>query len=214
MTVPPDVFETLPARPYGEVRGLVRDGDILLCSATNMGSWAIRWATRSIWSHVAIAFRLPAIDRVLVLECVENIGVRAVPLSDFITRTSSGKTPYPGRILLARHQALAERSEPETMRRMTGFAFDRLGDKFSNAETMKIGLRIALGRLNLKLGSRLQPDDEYVCSEYVANCFAAVDLRIAWDGLGFVAPSDIAADAAVVPAAHLLLTEKVRDRRD
>ena len=45
-------------------------------------------------------------DRVLVLECVQRMGVRAVPLSDFVARTSSGVRPYPGRIVQARHQDL------------------------------------------------------------------------------------------------------------
>lgn len=203
MTIERDVFETHPPQAYDMVRAQVRDGDIMLCAATDMGSRAIRWATRSIWSHVAIAFRARDIDRVLVLECVESIGVRAVPLSDFITRTSSGTTPYPGRILQARHQGLQLTADHSTMRRMSGFAFDRLGDKFSNVETAKIGLRILLGRLNIRLPARLSPSDEYVCSEYVAKCFDAVGITIAWDGMGFIAPSDIALDPDVMPVAQI-----------
>src|ERR1700694_2516015 len=103
MAIAPDVLTTLKPRPYAEVRDEVRDGDLLLCSANETFSRLIRWATKSPWSHVAIAFRMEEIDRVMVLECVKKIGVRAVPLSSFVARTSDGVQPYPGHILLARH---------------------------------------------------------------------------------------------------------------
>src|ERR1700748_1478275 len=98
MAIAPDVLRELKPQPYAAIRQQVRDGDLLFCSATDTFSRLIRWATRSPWSHVAIAYRLEAIDRVLVLECVEKIGVRAVPLSTFISQTSGGVHPYPGRI--------------------------------------------------------------------------------------------------------------------
>lgn len=203
MSVPDDILDRLAALPYPEARAMVRSGDILLCSATDAGSRAIRWATRSAWSHVALAFRVPGIDRVLALECVQTIGVRAVPLSEFLSRTSSGQHPYPGRILLARHSGLVLHEDHSTMRAMTEFAFDRLGAKFSNAETARIALRIAMGRLNVRIPDRLAAEDEYICSEYVARCFEAVGLAIEWDGLGFIAPSDIADDARVQPVAQI-----------
>jgi len=182
---------------------MVRSGDILLCSSRGIASRAIRWATRSPWSHNAVAFRIEEIDRVLVLECVEHIGVRAVPLSDFIAHTSSGRPPYPGRILLARHQAMAAIAGNATTRQMMGFAFDRLGVCFSQKETIKIAARIALGRLNIHMPTCLRPDDEYICSEYVARCFEAVGIVIPWDGLGFIAPADFAFDPKVEAVAQI-----------
>jgi hypothetical protein len=203
VSVPDTVFDALPPEPYGSVRPIVRDGDLLLCSAYDAGSRVIRWATRSLWSHVAIAFRMSEIDRVMVLECVEHIGVRAVPLSDFVTRTSSGTKPYPGRILLARHRELAANPDHPVMKRMSAFAFDRLGDKFSSREMLKIALRIALGRLGRSIPQRIAADDEYICSEYVARCYEAVGLPIQWDGQGFIAPADIAADPRILPVAQI-----------
>ena len=203
MPIPDDALQRLPPRPYEEVRAAVRDGDIFLCSAWDWGSKLIRWSTKSPWSHCALGFRLPAIDRVMVLECVERIGVRAVPLSDFIARTSSGEHPYPGKILLARHAGLEAMAGPATLRRLAEAAFDRLGDKFSQKETGKIGLRILLGRFGVRLPGRVQPDDELICSEYVAGCLAHIGLPIAWDGLGFMAPSDIARDPHVHAVAQV-----------
>lgn len=205
MTIRDDALITLPPLPYEEARDMVRDGDLLLCSATDAGSRLIRWATKSLWSHIAIAFRMTEIDRVLALECVEHIGVRAVPLSDFISRTSSGRHPYPGQILLARHRDMLETNGASPVKAMSGFAFDRLGAHFSNRETVKIALRICLGRLDVVLPNRLSADDEFICSEYVARCYDQIGLHIPWDGRGFIAPADFA-NAPLVEAVAQIQT--------
>lgn len=201
MAIAPEVLRDLKPQPYSALRGEVRDGDILLCSANDGFSRLIRWATKSPWSHVAIAYRLEEIDRVMVLECVEKIGVRAVPLSNFIARTSSGVHPYPGKILLARHGAMAAKSRQKPWRKIAVFAFDRLGDRFSPREILKIGLRIAISRFRRRLHPSLGPKDEFICSEYVARCLRTVGVEVPWDGLGFVAPADIANDPRIEAVA-------------
>ncbi|MDB5429430.1 MAG: hypothetical protein JWP35_546 [Caulobacter sp.] len=197
MTIHDDVLTVMKPTSYKAVRDEVRDGDILLCSATDPMSRLIRWATGSQWSHIGIAYRLNEIDRVMVLEAVAKIGVRAVPLSTFIARTSGGIHPYPGHILLARHQGMGAKSRSNPMKKMAGFAFDRLGDPFSNREMVKIVLRIIAHKLGRKLPRMLVPDKEFICSEYVAGCYERLDLKAPWDGLGFIAPSDFAKDARV-----------------
>jgi hypothetical protein len=203
MTIAPDVLDMLPPTPYEQARTLVADGDILLCSAHDPMSRLIRWATKSPWSHIAMAFHIRDIGRVIVLECVARLGVRAVPLSDFVSRTSSGVHPYPGRILVARHAGMAAREGGAHLRQMSEYAFDRLGTPYSNLETAKIALRVAAGRLNLRMPGRLSPDDEFVCSEYVARCYAHIGLPVPWDGLGFVAPADFANDPALSAVAQV-----------
>jgi hypothetical protein len=202
MAIAPEMLQTLRPQPYGDVRAQVQDGDILMCSADDSFSRLIRWATRSPWSHCALAFRMEEIDRVMVLECVEKLGVRAVPLSAFVARTSSGVEHYPGKILLARHRGMAAKSRRQPMKRMAGFAFDRLGDRFSKGEIVKIALRIALGRFDTRLHPSLGPKDEFICSEFVARCLGEVGLRVRWDGLGFIAPSDFAADPQIDAVAQ------------
>ncbi len=150
-----------------------------------------------------MAFRLDEIDRVIVLECVEKIGVRAVAFSSFVRKSPLGREPYPGRILLARHAGMGAKSRQKPLRRMAEFAFDRLGDRFSQAEMAKIALRIVLGRFNIKLHPSLGPDDEFICSEYVAKTFQKVGIEFPWDGRGFIAPSDIAADPKVTAVAQV-----------
>ena len=203
MPIAPDVLTALAPQPYAAIRREVRDGDLLLCSANDRFSRLIRWATRSPWSHVAMAFRMEEIDRVMVLECVAKIGVRAVPLSSFIARTSGGIEPYPGQIILARHKGMSAKSRSRPMRRIADFAFDRLGDRFSTAEGLKIALRIALGRFERRMPRMLGPKDEFICSEDVARCLKAVGLEIPWDHLGFIAPSDFAADPKIDAVAQI-----------
>jgi hypothetical protein len=203
MAIDPDVLSQLPPRPYAEVRREVRDGDILLCSANDSFSRLIRWSTRSPWSHVALAFQMQEVGRVIVLECVEKLGVRAVPLSSFVARTSNGTEPYPGRILLARHAGMAAKSRAKPLKKMAEFAFGRLGDRFSHAEVLKIALRIVLSRFDVRLHPSLGPRDEFICSEYVARCLATVGLEFPWDGLGFMAPADIAREPRLEAVAQI-----------
>lgn len=190
--VPDDALERLPPRPYDEVRAMIRTGDLILCSGDSMFSRLIRWATKSPWSHVAVCLRLEEIDRVMVLEAVEKIGVRTVALSAFLSQDSNGRKPYPGRLLLARHREFEVKATPERVKAMADFAVDRFGARFGALEMLRIALRIALGRFAVRQPKPLQPKGEYICSEYVAKCYEKVGILFPWDGLGFIGPADIA----------------------
>jgi hypothetical protein len=192
MPIPNDALERFPPRPYDEVRGEVRTGDLILCSGSSSFSRLIRWATGSPWSHVAMAVRLDAIDQVIVMESVERIGVRAVALKSFLTRDSNGRKPYPGRLLLARHDEWAAKATPDGLKAMADFCATRMGAPFRPSEITRIGLRILLGALDVRVPGRLNPDDAFICSEYVAKAYERVGIRFPWDGRGFIAPSDIA----------------------
>jgi len=188
MTIEVSVLSELKPRPYAQVRRLVRDGDLLLCSANDPFSRLIRWSSASPWSHIAMAFRIPSLNRVMVLESVQQLGVRSVPLSTFISKTSTGTHPYPGQT---------------SSKRLYDFAFGRLGDRFAGGEIAKIGLRLLLGRLDIRLPDSLGPRNEFICSEFVAKCFEKAGLEIPWDGLGFVAPADFANAPQVEAVAQI-----------
>ena len=204
MTISDDCLTTLPAEPLSRITRRIRDGDILLCAATDLGSRLISWSTHSTWSHVALAYRWGSLGRVMALESVHTIGVRAVPLATFIKRTSSGVQPYPGKIVLARHMDFQARikADPDAMRRMGDFAVDRFGDPFAGGEILKIGARVLLGRTGIKTPKRLAAHDEFICSEYVAKCLEKVGIDIPWDGRGFIAPGDFALDPKVKAVAR------------
>jgi hypothetical protein len=142
-------------------------------------------------------------DRVLVLECVQRMGVRAVPLSDFVARTSSGVRPYPGRIVQARHQDLPRARASRAWPIWRSSPSPGWATNSPKWETVKIGLRIALGRLNAAMPSLLVADDEYTCSEYIAKCYESIGLAIAWNGQGFITPADIAKDPRIVAVAEI-----------
>ena len=202
MAIADNVLSELKPQPYAKVRELVRDGDLLLCSATDPFSRLIRWSTKTPWSHIAIAYRIESLDRVMVFEAVEKIGVRTVPLSTFISKTSSGVSPYPGKILLARDQRI-EGLDDKKRRALYDFAFSRLGDRFAAGEILKIAVRLVLGRMARKMPKMLGAKDEFICSEYVAKCYAKAGLKIPWDGLGFIAPGDFALAPDVQAVAQI-----------
>lgn len=212
MAVADDVLEVFKPQPYERVRALVQDGDLFLCQGNDPFSKLIQSATGSPWSHVAIAFRVPDIDKVIVIESVEKIGVRAVALSQFCSRNSEGTSPYPGKILLARHSAFAKGAKGRKLKPMARFAFDSLGDRFAPNEITKIGLRIVAAKV---MGKRhtprmLIPDDEYICSEFVAKAFEAAKIKVPWDGLGFIAPCDFAKDPRIEAIAQVDVSKPPR----
>jgi len=200
MAIDSDVLTTLKRESFSAIAGRVRDGDILLCSARDPFSRLIRWATRSPWSHVALAYRWPGPHRIMVLEAVQQLGVRTVTLERFISQSSTGQKPYPGKIILARHADYAAKGGAPggaAMQRLAEFGVERLGDRFAPLEILKIATRIAVGRLGRKMPKFLGARNEFICSEYAARCFAAVGIEIEWDGRGFIAPADFALDPKV-----------------
>ncbi|HEY5106789.1 MAG TPA: hypothetical protein VII73_08450 [Caulobacteraceae bacterium] len=205
MAISDDVLTKLPPEGLQTISRQIRDGDLLLCSANDPFSRLIGWSTKSPWTHIALAYRWPSLKRIMAFECVQHIGVRAVPIERFISQTSSGTRPYPGKIILARHENFADRrkaDDPGPMKRLADFAVDKIGDKFSSGEILKIATRIVVGRFNRHMPKSLGPDDEFICSEYVARCFEKIDIQILWDGLGFIAPADFARDPKVHAVAR------------
>ncbi|HEY3815210.1 MAG TPA: hypothetical protein VGL66_18475 [Caulobacteraceae bacterium] len=203
MAIPDDIIPTLTPEPLETIAPKIKDGDILLCAAHDPFSRLIAWATKAPWSHVAIAYRWPELNRVMAFEAVQKLGVRAVPIEKFITQTSDGTTPYPGDIILARHDKWGDRKLTDgKLQHFADFAVDQFGDPFAAMEIAKIGLRVALSRFVDHLPKALEPKDEYICSEYAAKCFEQAGITIEWDGLGFIAPADFAHDPAVQAVAR------------
>ncbi len=199
MTIDPRVLTEMPARSLEEITPIIRDGDLLLCSANDPFSRLIGWSTKSPWTHIGFAWRWPEVSRVLALECVQHIGVHAVGMERFISQTSSGTHPFPGKIVLARHDAIAAliNSQP-----LIDDAVDLMGSRFSPGEIVKIAIRIAFGRFDRRTPEPLKADDEFICSEYIDHCFRRVGVTIRWNGRGFISPADIASDDNVHAVAR------------
>jgi hypothetical protein len=194
-----EVLTDLPAEDLATIAPKIRNGDLLFCSADDPFSRLIGWSTKSPWTHVGIAWRWHSVDRIVALECVQKIGVHSVALERFISQTSTGQRPYPGKIVLARHADIEARGDLLPLIR---YAIDAMGDPFSPAEIAKIGMRIAFARTGREMPEPLKAKDEFICSEYVDRCYRKVDVEIPWDGKGFIAPADIANDPKVTAVAR------------
>jgi hypothetical protein len=169
---------TLAVVQYAALRQHLKSGDLLFCSGNYAMSRMIRAATGSAWSHVGLILRATEIDRVLLLESVEDVGVRFAPLSKYVEDYERGR-PYNGRIVIARPKKLTGGQ----LVQLAQFGADQLTRPYDTEDISRIAARIALG-----LGRR-KKDRAYICSELVAECFAAAGIAVTGSG-GFVTPED------------------------
>lgn len=184
-----DVFPSVPNFSYEKIRNDIQSGDILLCSGESFFSNMIKQATQSVWSHVAFILRLDVIDRIMVLESVESIGVRAVPLSSYVNDYNGSGKGYPGKLLIARHQELNQ----QNIVKLSKVAVDLLGYPYNKQEILRIAQRIGAYSLGLQAQSIDTPTGrEFICSEYAHICFKSIGVTIDFNPLGFIAPADFA----------------------
>lgn len=194
MTIANRKFPSIGVDQYNSVRNSLKTGDLLFCSGTHWASRLIQRATQSVWSHVAFIARLDVIDRIVVLESVESQGVRSIPLSRYLTNYSDGR-PYPGGVAIARHKGFQASIKPgQALERFGQFAVDRFGYAYDRNEIIKIAARIARSHIPFSEVEKraLDRDNEYICSEYVWECYRQVGIEIPADKRGFIAPSDFA----------------------
>ena len=193
MPLTPRTFPLEPALPYDKaLRERLQTGDILLCSGSGVWSELIQQATDSPWSHVALIVRLDAIDRILLFESVETFGVRAVPLSRYLTDYEQGR-PYPGGLAVVRLRTLASMSSAQSLQRMLQFAVDHFGNAYNRQEIVRIAARILGNSLQPPVSRRkAAPLREFICSEYVAACFEQAGIALAGGDRGYVTPADFA----------------------
>ena len=195
-----DEFPRIPSKTYPSLRHEIRSGDILLCSGSSVFSSLIQTATRSIWSHVAFILRIDAIDRIMILESVESIGVRTVPLSHYIYNYDGTGKAYPGRLMLARHHDVKQ----ENISNLSRFAVDLLGYPYNAEEIAHIAARISkysLGLPNSPIDAG--PARSFICSEYAYTCFKSIGATIDYNPAGFIAPADFACSKSVTPLCYL-----------
>lgn len=184
-------FPQLQLVNYSEVRDDIRNGDILLCSGEYMFSKLIQKAIDSCWSHVAFVLRIDEIDRVMVLESIEGKGARTVALSEYVSNFEGTGVGYKGRLAIARHRDFASIANPENLKSMSQFAVDRFAYPYDEEEIARITARIVGSFLGFKKGE-IKRDQEYICSEYVYECYKRIGIDIPFDKRGFVAPADFA----------------------
>ena len=186
-------IKALPVLPYTDVRTKLKSGDILFTSGDYLISKVIRKMTDSPWSHVGIVIRLDSIDRVLLLESVEDMGVRFAPLSKYLNDYEDGR-PYKGRAVLGRCKDVT----PKTVMGLSTFGIDELTQPYDKDEIAKIMARITLG-----LGKK-ERDREYICSELVYECFSRAGKEFAFNPKGFISPEDVWVDETLSLVGRIL----------
>ncbi|SNB46295.1 YiiX/YebB-like N1pC/P60 family cysteine hydrolase [Geobacter sp. DSM 9736] len=186
-------IKALPVLPYADVRKTLKSGDLLFTSGDYLVSKAIQKVTGSPWSHVGIVFRLDSVDRVLLLESVEDMGVRFAPLSKYLLDYEDRK-PYKGRAVLARCSDVNDKVAAG----LAAFGIDELTQPYDKDEIAKILARITLG-----IGKK-EKDREYICSELVYECFAHAGKEFAYNPKGFISPEDVWVDQKVELVGRVL----------
>lgn len=190
MAISINSFRDIPVYQYSDIRPIIRSGDLLLCSGTSVFSSLIQTTTNSIWSHVGFIIRLPAIDRIMVLESVESIGVRTVTLSSYVQNYNGTEKRYPGKIVIARH----DHFRPENISSLSKTAIDRLGYPYNTEEIIQIAAKITLKNIGLTPPApNTPPTKAYICSEYASECYRSVGITIPNSpDNGFISPADFA----------------------
>ncbi len=194
-----DTTAAVTTQSYNDIRNHIRSGDILLCSGNTPLSNMIKTATGSMWSHVAFILRLDVIDRILVLESVESIGVRAVPLRGYACDYNGSGNGYPGKVLLARHDDVRQTNMVNLSRR----AIDLLGYPYNTQEILHIAARISLGQFGIKQTPDKVPEHGFICSEYAYVCFKSIGVTIDFNREGFIAPEDFAKSKRVQAISYI-----------
>jgi len=114
-------LENLQLTPYESIRDSLQSGDLLFASGNYLISNLIQKFTDSPFSHIGIIFPVKSLDRFLLLESVEDYGVRFVPLSKYLNDYEKGK-PYNGIIVLTRVEGL----DRKKMEEIAKFGIDQL----------------------------------------------------------------------------------------
>ena len=183
-------IQDMVCTPYAEARDIIQTGDLLFCSGAKPLSRIIQTATRSPYSHVAMAVRMLSIDRVLLLEAEWPYGVRVVPLSSYLKDWNGHGKPYSGNLLVARHAGLDANNEGALALFLSELV-DILGRPYSMRRALRIGLReiVALAGLRFR---ELRLKKATVCSEYIHHAYSRLGIHIPCNPKGYILPMDIA----------------------
>jgi len=124
---------------YELIRDQIETGDILICSGRGLFSDLIQDFTDSDWSHVGMIIKFKNLDRVMVVESMEGIGFRLIPISHYLHS-------YRGSFILMRHPEFKDKVDFKKLGRLV---FDLQATKYDGHEILKIGFRIVLTKIGI-----------------------------------------------------------------
>ena len=114
----------------------------------------------------------------------------------YLENYSNNGKPCPGGLAIIRNRNFAHLIDQNKLTDLAQYAIDLFGYSYDKDEIAKIAARILASKVPFtkKQMKKIKPDREFICSEYVARCYDHVGLTVQWNQLGFIAPSDFAAD--------------------
>lgn len=180
-------IKQLPSIPYEKVRSHLKTGDMVFCSGSYLFSGIIQKLTKSTWSHVAVVYHDEALGRVLLLEAEPQIGIRMIPLSNYLKDYKGTKRSYKGQIVIA---TLLTPLQKEDLNKGICFGLDALAKPYDNWEIVRIMIRI-LFRI-----SKRERNKSYICSELVRDIFAKAGVIIQYNDT-YISPDNIWKDNRV-----------------
>ncbi len=165
-------------RRYADVRPGMKAGDVVLFRGSGPVSRAIRWLTRSPYSHAALVFLFEG--RVYCLEAVGS-GVRLALISEVLARYHGGIDHFD-----------VPEATGDQRRAALGFAFQQLGKLYDRRGLWRFLLAIATGRR-----PRVREDQAWFCSELVAAAYRRQGLALVPESSAFTSPADLALSPAL-----------------
>lgn len=143
--------------PLGTLKSKLKSCDLIFCSGLYPFSSLIRQATNSLWSHVGVIFQLEDWGDAFVIESIETIGVRILPLSRFFTDYRDHQ-PYFGKCVIARPML----PEAFSVRDALSFGVNHLGSLYDTEENLRIAWQFFAGKPSFV------SNDRYNCAELAA----------------------------------------------
>ncbi len=180
--------------PYEKIRDYLQTGHIFFSSGSYTFSGIIQKLTKSVWSHVAIVYKDEQLGRVMVLEAEPYVGIRLIPLSNYLRNYKGKKRPYKGQVAIAK---LNFDLEKPRLNKAISFGLDELTRPYDNWEIIRIMLRILF-----KTGKR-EKNKSYICSELVRDAFAKSGVLFKMNDT-YISPQEIWLDERVELKYRLL----------
>lgn len=184
----------IPVVPYEKIRDYLQTGHIFFSSGSYTFSGVIQRLTKSVWSHVAIVYKDEKLGRVLVLEAEPRVGIRMIPLSNYLRNYQGKKRPYKGQVVIAR---LNSELEEQQLNKAISFGLDQLTRPYDNWEIIRIMLRILFRK-----GKR-ERNKSYICSELVRDAYAKSGVLFKMNDT-YISPQEIWKDERVELKYRLL----------
>lgn len=186
-------LQQMPVMPYHLVRPQLRTGDVVFAAGRYVFSRLIAHATQQPITHAGIVVVAEEVDRVLLLEAVENFGVRLAPLSRLVWGTRS--EVYRGMVFVAR----AGDVTLDGVRGASRWGFDELAKPYGYAKIAALAWRIATGV------RRKRSRQGYICSEFAAHWLHHAGLHVNPAGsLGYITPGELWAHPGVTLIGRVL----------